>query len=451
MKFGGVKHPVSAIRERRVRHIWRIAGAIITGAAMTLSFGNAANAQARQPASEGPSQQHRADQGRSADTREPIDIPAVSIDDALTIVREHPSVVDELLVAGKGIVGGIVPDPALAPRRQARDAKLAFRNTFGVVPVVRGFVAQSDASSSKIDRAQERFEAADRASARRAPVPETTGSADDVDAELLGLSDVKAQFELIQAQDIPEHFPSFWKGVMYPASYQVQEPQRIFDYQFSYGSATGANPQLIPEDWGLELGVTTWNFDIAGSGIGRPNCGFDGTDSNTDFWQKNYTTGATWMTNLPPASVPYLDTNVATDSCQANSVEIGIGYPRQLTADTTYRAAVYLGAGTKEASPFSASAQLVSNDCNDAWLEPSTNCMGLNFDRTPDGGIDQSQTYVNIDRGWSVPGCAAMADGWAGPQYTASGTGGCPSADGSSNVAVSPADVATDRRGPRDG
>lgn len=68
--------------------------------------------------------------------------------------------------------------------------------------------------------------------------------------------------------------------------------------------------------------------------------------------------------------------------------------------------------GTKESSPYSISAGLVSNDCP-FGIEPNSDCMGLN-DRADIPG-DTSQTYVNKDRRWRVPGCAYMDDALADP------------------------------------
>ena len=252
----------------------------------------------------------------------------VSIRNALVDIARSQASVTEVRAVGDGIVGGIIPSSEEPPVEQAEQAELAFRSAFQQIPVVTSVIVDSATTTSEIKTLRQRLAEAPSSHTKTAPppvVPSEGLSESDFGARSLRsdapVSESREAYAVqTQAQDIPNHFPSTWRGAMFSALFSTSPEQRVFDYSFSYESATGASPQLFPDDWGLELGVTTYNYDL--SSEFRPNCGLDGGDSNTDFWQQNYTTGAVWVTDAPSASAPYLDTNVALDSCQANSIEI---------------------------------------------------------------------------------------------------------------------------------
>lgn len=161
--------------------------------------------------------------------------------------------------------------------------------------------------------------------------------------------------------------------------------------------------------------------------LGRPPvlpAGFG--DSDWDFWSGTYEMGGIWGTNVPDASAPYADYNIASDGCDEIGVEVGIDFPRQLAQDTLYLAFFELYPGTQSASRMAASVSMKSNDCNDLGLSPQTDCMGLNTDRDPPAGFDGSATLVNAPRNWTVPACFLMGEGFTAPIRYAPGESGCP-------------------------
>lgn len=181
-----------------------------------------------------------------------------------------------------------------------------------------------------------------------------------------------------------------------------------YSYWINYLDVWGfsGDPTIFPDDWGLELGFASYNPNIT-VGI-RPLCSFGG---NTEFWSSTYSNGYVWTTyNVPSSTAPYVDYNIDSDSCRTNSVEIGYGYPQNILTDQDMNITLALEPGSESSSTASASAEMVSNDCNDIGAWPGTNCMGLNVTRTRPAGYEPSQIYVNKSRNWTIPDCMAMQD-----------------------------------------
>jgi hypothetical protein len=229
------------------------------------------------------------------------------------------------------------------------------------------------------------------------------------------------QTRTLPAVSLPNYFPTWWqdeaRNELRCVSFQyVGGPcqswlrLRAMNQTFAY---VDSSPTAWPDkDWGLEVDLSLWNDAVCsastGAGVYQP-----GWWADAGTYQ--------WVTDIPASADPYLDDNRASDACQRLTQSFGVGSPWMLRKGATYT--FYIA--TKDynhvpASVFSASFQATSNDCNNVWLSPNTNCMGLNFNRTwPYGSTDSP--LVGKARGWTVPGCSRSRDGWSAPQYWANG------------------------------
>lgn len=150
-------------------------------------------------------------------------------------------------------------------------------------------------------------------------------------------------------------------------------------------------------------------------------------DPNKSFWAQTWNTpSALWASNAPASAASYADYVTDGDPCTVNGLELGIGYPRVLSQNTTYflQSATLKGTQPQGNSTMSASVSLKSNDCNDTGSSPASWCMGLNSGRTPP--VTGSQLFVGRSRNWLAPGCFDMATGWAAPTNSGPGVKNCP-------------------------
>ncbi|WFE20265.1 hypothetical protein O7621_20520 [Solwaraspora sp. WMMD937] len=340
----------------------------------------------------------------------------MGVEDALSILEKIDIQVLELRFSGNGVVGGIIPMDGVTAKDQANWAELAFQRRFNRRPVVSALVVRASTSSTEIERLQSVMTAAPPAVTTTAP------------AVVSRRFSVERARDTVQPLDgsIDEHYPSIWEGDTYRTVYPpVQAELRAYDYWFVYESAYSAQPSTFPSDWGMELGITTWNDDLPGWVV-RPFCPPGFGDSDWDFWSGTYEMGGIWGANVPESSAPYADYNIASDGCDENGVEIGIGFPRQLAQDTLYLAFAELYPGNESSSRMAASVSMKSNDCNNLGLSPHTDCMGLNTDRDPPAGFDGSALLVNSSRNWTSPACFLMGEGFTNPIRYAPGVSGCP-------------------------
>lgn len=233
----------------------------------------------------------------------------------------------------------------------------------------------------------------------------------------------------LTANDIPDHFPSNWNAQAVDA---LDGKRRNTMNWFRWDSKTGASPSKVPNDWGIEIGITLFD-DLIGGGtrsqIPGVSCRGSHRDPTTAFWAQTWEApDYIWVSTLPEAAAAYPDTWLLSDPCAANSLELGIGYPRMLKADTVYflQSATLKGNQPEGRSAMSAGAYLKGNDCRGGRNpeRPSTTCMGL--DTTRKAPATDRQSYVNKNRNWTAPGCYAMVTGWAAPTHQAPGAGGCP-------------------------
>ncbi|WP_084037125.1 amidase domain-containing protein [Haloechinothrix halophila] len=322
----------------------------------------------------------------------------VSIRHALETGAAHKAEIVEYRF-GNGVAGGLFPTPGASAQDDARWVKSAFDDKYGVAPVVSAIVVKHNVNASVlIDKLRKR----PSKKGMKAPTIRGRRPKQNSDTNITGQS--------ASGQDIPGHFPSYWFGFTQSAVRSGEE-MRASVSRFIWEGDYGADPDLNPDDWGLEIGITQWNHDLADST--RPYCAFDGGDSDYDFWSQTWESdGILWSTNVPSSARPYPDNVISLDSCQANSLEMGIGYPDKLTQDVLYTADIEARPGTQLSSPISATVSLVSNDC----IEPRSTCMGLNTDRNPP--VDKHFSFVNKSREYRAPGCYMMADGESAPHYT---------------------------------
>jgi hypothetical protein len=182
------------------------------------------------------------------------------------------------------------------------------------------------------------------------------------------------------------------------------------------------NIAAFGSDWGYEHNMTLYDGDPVGPV--RPYCS---PDAYTAHWAAWDVPGFKWNSvqwghNFPSDSVPYFDWDDATDECSNLDFTIGVGYPMKLSAGTTYSFWIDAKRGAASSSPYELGAQRLSNDCNDAGMEPGSSCMGLNASRPGSA----TELLVNGDRGWSVPSCADWQREVA-PTRSSNGINGCPS------------------------
>ncbi|WP_223874826.1 hypothetical protein [Salinispora oceanensis] len=346
-----------------------------------------------------------------------VTLPArVGVQDALTTAFKADVTVLELRFSGNGVVGGLMPTVGATAKDQATWVELAFQRRFNRTPAVSALVVPPSTSAAQINALQ----------AAMAAVPQVVVTSTPAAAsKKLPATHTGSPMQPLDGS-IDEHFPSIWEGDTYRTVYPpVQAERRAYDYWFTYESAYGAQPSSFPNDWGMEIGITTWNDSLPGWVV-RPFCPPGFGDSDWDFWSGTYEMGGIWGTNVPDASAPYADYNIASDGCDENGVEVGIGFPGQLVQDTLYLAFVELYPGTQSASRMAASVSMKSNDCNDLGLSPQTDCMGLNTNRNPPAGFDGSATLINATRNWTAPACFLMGEGFTAPIRYAPGESGCP-------------------------
>lgn len=175
--------------------------------------------------------------------------------------------------------------------------------------------------------------------------------------------------------------------------------------------------QLWPDDWGLELGPTLYNDDLTDNN--RPFCGFDGGDSDTDFFFETWESMADDATffaiwNVPAAAEPYIDHEITFDDWMQNGLEIGVGKPRELSNNVSYYMAAWATQGTESSSLVGAAMSAKTNDCNNLGLPASSSCMGLNTNAEPDY-IAGSQLLLNKDRERTAPLIFKTTDYWDEP------------------------------------
>ncbi|MFA1550752.1 hypothetical protein [Actinomadura chokoriensis] len=329
----------------------------------------------------------------------------VDLKDAMTAVSQSEVNVLEYHFDGNGVVGGMKPDPNRTLEFNLGWAKNTIKQRYNRTPIVSNIVVSPTTSAPKVRALREKL--------THAPRPVLTNSPVKLSDPIPATASKNLASIRREPQDIPEHFPSLWRGYAYPNVYAGAN-LRSYDNIFIFQSAVGANPTIFPSDWGMELGITTFNDSIIDRI--RPFCGGDGERAHTEFWSSTYyaSPGYLWTTNIPPEAAPYADSNIQLDSCQANSAELGVGYPANLHADTWYNLLVELAPGNSGNSPASASVSMLSNDCTGT---PDSDCMGLNTDRQPPTGFEKVQSYVNRDRNWVIPSCAYMEEGLDSPVF----------------------------------
>lgn len=229
--------------------------------------------------------------------------------------------------------------------------------------------------------------------------------------ELSGLNEAPNKTQR-RAEPFDPGYPSKVRTVLGPRPAD-DDPYNSYMLSFIWGD--GHTPQLLPDDFGLELGATLYNTDL--SGAIRPLCGLDGGDSDTDFYFTTFDDalgsegGLTGWWSGPADAYPYVDNEITSDSCQENSLEIGIGDPHALTFDTEYHFWIDLPYGTQARSEVSASMSIKTNDCNDLGMDPASSCMGLNTSPNPPFGTPTSYLLLNRDRGHTAPLYTYMKSG----------------------------------------
>jgi len=354
-----------------------------------------------------------------------VDLPhPVSVKAALDAARSAGVRVLEVRLQGNGLFGGHAPGHSLDITESVAEAEGAFRQRFGVVPVVPGLILAPGTPDEDVAVLVASLAVAPEAEIDpRSPNLRGPAAAGSGQTSSPASGPREPSAGALAPQDLPSHFPSAMTILAYYGIVPPGTERSVFEYQVRWSSALGHTPQQNPDDFGLELGATQYNDAIVSS-TPRPFCP---VGAESAFWSRVYQIGTyTWGGNVPAAAGPYTDSNIDSDPCSENSVEVGIGYPRQLQADVAYYLFVVLPTGTQGESPFGASASLKSNDCNDVGIDPNTDCMGLNTERDPPAGLEESQLYVSRGRSLPVPGCAGMRDGWDAPLRLPNGVGDCP-------------------------
>ncbi|MGW3729616.1 hypothetical protein [Streptomyces sp. NPDC000851] len=220
----------------------------------------------------------------------------------------------------------------------------------------------------------------------------------------------------------PANIGKAWAPVsveMQAYRYSASAKPRHFRHYMRWNSTTDL--AAFGDDFGYEHNLSLYNDDLVDI-FPRPYCA---DSAYTEFWAA-WSTGFKWNAvdygwNFPSSSVAYWDWDDTTDSCQKLDFSVGVGYPKKLTAGVTYNFWIHAEKGAKTSSPYALAGQKLSNDCNDAGMDPGSSCMGLNYTRP---GSD-TELMVNSSRNWHVPSCAEWVRGGS-PTARANGTLGCP-------------------------
>lgn len=220
----------------------------------------------------------------------------------------------------------------------------------------------------------------------------------------------------------PANIGNTWAPVsaeMRAYRYSASSKPRHFRHYMSWGSSSDL--AAFGDDFGYEHNLSLYNYDLVDI-FPRPYCA---DSAYTEFWAA-WSTGFKWNAvdygwNYPSAAAAYWDWDDTTDSCQKLDFSVGVGYPKKLTAGVTYNFWIHAEKGAKSASPYGLAGQKLSNDCNDAGMDPGSSCMGLNYTRA--GSL--TELMVNSSRGWTVPSCAKWVRGGS-PTASSNGTGTCP-------------------------
>lgn len=327
----------------------------------------------------------------------------VSISDTLSALKESGNPMQEIGLTGNNVLGGFMPNTKKSISSQVSWVESSFSRRYRMMPAVSSITVLPNTSDATIKSLKNKLDKASIVELQNAipNKPDNNSFArNNVKSEKLGL---------MSAQDIPDYFPTTFWG----EAYEIPGGTKGYSYWINYLDVWGFDSDIsaLPDDWGLEYGFTSYNSTI--TGITRPLCGLG---ANTRFWSSTYSEGHLWSTyNVPAAAAPYADYNILSDSCTANSIEVGLGYPKEVPMNSDINFTVELQDGEESSSPASATVTLISNDCNDLNIWPGTNCMGLNTDREVPEGYEKFQTYVNIHREWTIPSCMAMQDGMDEP------------------------------------
>lgn len=110
-----------------------------------------------------------------------------------------------------------------------------------------------------------------------------------------------------------------------------------------------------------------------------------------------------------------------------NSLEIGVGKPRELENNIYYYAMAWMTEGTQADSLVSATMSAKTNDCNNIGLSATTSCMGLNTTATPEYMVSH-ELLLNKDRELTAPLVFKSTDYWDGPLLIDPAV--CPGLDG---------------------
>lgn len=402
-----------------------------------------ANANAGDPA---PIPQPQPADGDRRDVAEHTDVVLldhpVALDAALKVVASKP--VTELRVAGTNFGGALVLSPTIEENvANSLRYPRSFTADSGAEPAVTQFTIRG-ATTAQTERLKRQLQVLPKqplesASSAFGPTGELTTTLKEQirnqRSRSRGGSSVGSLSKLTElpeavSQTTPtddftlDNFENAYPSAAFSEMAEVI-PGSTMSYNFSIGFTWDYVPevgvlhhtQLWPDDWGLEIGPTMYNGDL--SEQPRPLCGFDGGDSDTDFFFETFSSSAddssfftVW--NVPSEAEPYVDSEITFDACDENSLELGIGKPRELDNNVAYYAVAWMTRGTKEDSLVGATMSAKTNDCNNLGLNASTECMGLNTGAVPEY-IVPYELLLNRDRELTAPLAFKMTDYWDQP------------------------------------
>lgn len=357
----------------------------------------------------------------------------VPLEAALRIVADAP--VAELRVSGKGFGGVLLLSPTdVEDIRESLRSVGRFQTSAGVRPAVTRFTTVG-ASPSELGDLTRRLNALPAVALGRVDpqfgpgngLTTTLKERQEARTSLLrrnGQSDSSARRSgdvgvVIPTEDytldvFENAYPSAAFSEMIDVTLASTSPYNLsIGFVWEYVPTLGVlhHTQLWPDDWGLEIGPTLYNEEL--SGLSRPLC-LGGGDSDTDFFFETWDSASddvgffvTW--NIPEEAEPYVDSEITFDSCKANSLEIGVGKPRELVNNSYYYAMAWMTVGTQSDSLVGAVMSAKTNDCNNLGQPASSFCMGLNTNAEPDY-IVPFETLLNRDRELTAPLVFKMAD-----------------------------------------
>ncbi|WP_133163887.1 hypothetical protein [Cryobacterium zongtaii] len=191
------------------------------------------------------------------------------------------------------------------------------------------------------------------------------------------------------------------------AEFAITQQSGRADFFQSYWWYGGSSPLMMPSGWGAEFEVNLYNDAFGGP---RPNCSFGYKDA---FWAKNHSWNwAVMRADYQGADLSslgaYADYNDLADTCNRNSIAIGLRYPQNIQyVNGGYGLMIWVSApnGSQSSSRVGGTIQATWDGFCTSLAGSAmafTDCMGVYAGSWPSSAPAYRLT-ANVDNGWTVP------------------------------------------------